>query len=169
LINSIYHTELETYMPIVVGYVGYFILGDLLKDLPPTKTIYYFSIFLFVISTLITIIGTASADTFIHTYYDNFSVTTVMQAIAMFIILKYLTVNYIINSKKLSKIIILLSAYSFGIYLIHPIFLRLIKKLNFIDASLIVKIPFYAFLTYILSYIGVYFIRKIPYLKHITP
>ena len=169
LINSIYHTELETYMPIVVGYIGYFILGDLLKDLQLTRTIYYSSILIFIISTLMTIIGTASGDTFTHMYYDNFSVTTVMQSIAMFIILKYLTVNYIINSEKLSKIVILLSTYSLGIYLIHPILLRLIKKLNFIDISLIVEIPVYAFLTYILSYMGVYFIKKILYLKHIAP
>jgi len=169
LINSIYHTEIETYMPIVVGYVGYFILGDLLKDLQVTKTIYYSSILIFIIATLITIIGTASGDTFTHIYYDNFSVTTIMQSISMFIILKYLTINHIENSEKLSKTVILLSTFSLGIYLIHPIFLRLIKKLNFIDIPVILEIPFYAFLTYILSYIGVYFIRKIPYLKHIAP
>ena len=76
-----------------------------------------------------------------------------------------------INNKekfKESKIITSMSELSFGIYLIHPVFLDVIKENTVIVKQLsYVFIPVYTIIIFFASYISSFIIKKIPLLNRI--
>jgi Acyltransferase family. len=73
------------------------------------------------------------------------------------------TINF---SEKLTKIIILISKYSFGIYLVHVFVLHLVKHFIPVNSFCpILSIPIITILVTIISFMCVSIIDKIPIVK----
>ena len=162
-------------MPMISGYIGYFVLGYQLAKIQISKRVFYISLFFILISTFCTIFGTyilsENADKYIKFFYGNFSVSTLIQAISYFIVLKYIGENKLNLSMKSSQIVTTLSITSLGIYLIHPIYIYIMNKLgiNVLIWNPIVMVPFQAILVFLLSFLTIFIIQKIPIIKHISP
>ena len=174
-INYFSGLSINNYTPMMVGYTGYLVLGYYLAKIRITKRVFYISLFSIFISTLSTIFGTyylsEKVGKFIDFFYGYFSVSTLIQAISYFIILKYIGENMFNNTIRRSRIINIISITSLGIYLIHPIYIRILRKVGItvFNGNPIIMIPTIAILAFLLSFLTIFIIQKIPIVKQMTP
>lgn len=149
-------------------YLGYFISGSILynrfnglKNSNKIKKINLYCILTFICSTLITILGTYFISIIKGNVYDSLiwyrSIFIVLSACSVFLLV-------VINEDKFkNKFILKLSSLSFGVYLIHMIFLTLIKRnINIIEYNPLLFIPIFTLLVYLLSLVSSFIIKKIP-------
>lgn len=122
----------------MTGDVGFLVLGYLLSQLEVNKKTFIIALAFIVFSTMITFFGTyylsMEAHKFQDLFYSRFSLSTIIQAISFFIVLKYIGEKLSSSNGITSSIITQLGLASFGIYLIH----------SFIEWVLIVKMDLYA-------------------------
>jgi len=170
------YSKIPNYMPMMAGYVGYFVLGYLLSKLQVSKKHVYLSVALASLSTMITINGTDylthQQNKFDDWFYGYMSVSTFTQAVSYFILLKYLGESSCWKNRKLQTTTIILSSASLGIYLIHPIMLEILMRVG-LDVlngdSTLIMVPLVATLAFFMSFLTVYLMQKIPILKKIVP
>jgi surface polysaccharide O-acyltransferase-like enzyme len=162
-------------IPVVTGYIGYFMLGYLLADVQPERRGRYLSVLGCIIAIAITYFGTlllsaraGPIDAFLYSY---FSLATVLASICGFLLLKDLGTN----PGRLAKIFRMVSATSFGIFLIHIFVVELLRKgvLGFRLYSWIgpavYMIPLTGLVVFVLSFVIVFLAQKIPFLKMLVP
>lgn len=149
-------------------YLGYFISGYILynrfkglKDTVKIKKINFWCIFSYICSTIISILGMHFISLIKGIVYDSViwyrSIFIVIAAFSLFIMI-------IVNEDKIkNKFILNLSSLSFGVYLIHYLFLFNIKQyVNIIEYNPLIYIPYLSFLIYLLSVFSSFIIKKIP-------
>ena len=165
----------KSHLPMMVGYMGYLVLGYLLAQIKLNKKIFFTALFFVFLASFATIYGTyilsIEAGKFKGYFHGNFGLFTFTLAVAYFIVLKYIGEKILVNHHKISQTITLISASSLGIYLIHPIFLRVFNKLGFnvFAGPAYLMIPAVALVTFACSFIVIYLIQKIPVVKQIAP
>jgi surface polysaccharide O-acyltransferase-like enzyme len=160
----------------VFGYLGYVVIGYILGNYVFGKNKIFLLFLLFIMfigSTFLIVILTyiySKENNILETFfYDNFSLLVLIQAISIFLIIKDKTVN-IINNKNIYNFITLISPLVFGIYLIHPIFLRALKRIDILHFDCaIIDIIVLSSLTFLLSALIVIVMKKIPYLNKMVP
>ncbi len=167
-----YHITVSYPVPLINSayYLGYFICGHILYkrfekiNFNRIKNIICFSIFL--ISTSITIFFTYFKSVKTNQLFDSMfwykSVFTIISAICIFIL-------FLVNKNIIkNKIILNFSKHTFGIYLIHIVFLNIIKKhYNIIEYNPIITIPILTLIIYLLSLFSCMVLSKIPYVNKI--
>lgn len=163
-----------THLPLVIQYVGFFILGYGLQNISfKVKP----SLIVFVISTLATIVGTFWLSTIQHQFSDilyNFiSLPVILASVASFILLKQVALQLgkqVTNQQK--NWIFELGKASFGIYLVHVIVLEILEslfqQLHIVLNSwyLFVTLPVLTVLTFLLSFALIWLIQHLPGLKY---
>ncbi len=162
-------------IPVVTGYVGYFMMGYLLADLDLGRRGRILSGLGCIIAVAVTYFGTnllsANAAPIDAYFYSYFSPPTVLASICGFLLLKDL-------GQKLGRagqIVRVVSATSFGIYLIHIFVVELLRKgdlgfrLYSWMAPSVYMIPLTALAVFVLSFMIIFVIRKIPILKMLVP
>ena len=106
----------------------------------------------------------------VETYMDRMSLNVFMAATALFVLVKY-AITRLAPGERFRKVKVL-SDNSFGIYLLHIFFV--IQYRNHgggqtIAADPLLQIPLTALCVFMLSFVCIWFIRKIPYIgKKIT-
>jgi surface polysaccharide O-acyltransferase-like enzyme len=168
--------EIPNYMPMMTGYIGYFVLGYLLCKIKITKRLFSLSIILFFVSTTITFLDTfyltQKAGVFTSYFYEYLTLSTLIQATSFFIILKFIGEKYLNTQSRINSIIVNISFASFGIYLIHPIVLWILGMGN-IDAlnghNTLYMVPVTALMAFFISFGIIYLMQKISFFKHIIP
>jgi surface polysaccharide O-acyltransferase-like enzyme len=162
-------------IPVVTGYVGYFMLGYLLAELQLDCRGRILSTAGVILAVAITFIGTnvlsAQAGSLDAYFYSYFSPPTVLATIGGFFLLKDL-------GQRLGKAggsVRTISATSFGIYLIHIFVVELLRKgilglrlYGWLGPSAYM-ISLTALATFFLSFLFVFVLRKIPVLKMLVP
>jgi surface polysaccharide O-acyltransferase-like enzyme len=167
--------ETALVIPVVAGYVGYFMMGYLLADVELSRQGMILSILGCIIAVAVTYFGTnilsvnaAPIDTYFSSY---FSPPTVLASICGFLLLKNL-------GQKLGgagRTVRLVSATSFGIYLIHIFVVELLRQgelgfhLYSWMAPSVYMIPLTALAVFVLSFMIIFVMRKIPALKLLVP
>jgi surface polysaccharide O-acyltransferase-like enzyme len=160
-------------IPIVSGYVGYFVLGYALKRLDFSgKTVWFRG--LMVLSILITFLGTHylswRSDQFNEYLYDYLALNVVLMSLSGFVV--------VLNwawAKRPHALVQVLSSLSFGIYLIHVFVLEVFRrgdlgfKLHGSLASPLYMIPVTSLAVFIVSAFAIFMIRKIPLTRFIVP
>lgn len=178
IINKFTSIHIPNYLPMMSGHIGFLLLGYMLYHLEINKKIFITSFILIIVTTIITTVGTyylsIDANKFQSFFYKNLSLTTIIQSISYFIVLKYIAMKTYTTNTTINTIITQLSLTSFGIYLIHPIILKILQQkyihLNDLTINNVVfLIPLTTIIVFMLSYIIIYFMRKIPLLKNLTP
>lgn len=149
---------------LVLGYMGYFVLGYYLNNKNISKKmqyiIYLLGTFGFVSTIFLTNIASNIEGKGIVTFYDNMSINVALEALGVFVFAKY---NFKTNSslKYISKL-------SFGVYLSHILFLNVLKlnwgvtTLSFEPA---ISIPLITTLVFLISLLLSGLINNIPILK----
>lgn len=166
MINNLLNIKIGFTLPISTIYPLYYILGYYIgtskKEI--NNSLIYMSI---IIPTIIIICSTIIAinynNTIIMTLSDYYSICIVILSIGLFLLGKK---NSKWTDKSYNKVVKVLSRTSFGIYIIHMVFINIIYKvlklnpftniLNFIIISLLVTG---------LSFISSYIMTKIPILN----
>ncbi len=146
-------------------YLGYFIGGHILyerfKKTKGDKKKNLLCILCYILPTLVTILVTCFFSVQTDSVYDPMmwyrSVFTAIASFAVFVLV-------IINGENIkSRFIFNVSKHSFGIYLIHMIFLNLLtENCNIIEFNPILAIPVITLGVYLISLICCFIISKIP-------
>ena len=162
-------------IPIVTGYVGYFVLGYLLADIKLGSRRRIFYALGCIIAIAITYAGTnilTRASGQIDDYfYSYFSPATVLASICGYLLLKEVGENL----GQAAKIVREVSATSFGIFLIHIFVAEWLRngdlgfRLYSWMAASIYMIPLTGLAVFFLSSLIVFTMRKIPVLKMVVP
>lgn len=152
-------------------YLGYFVSGHILyerfKDVKADRKKSAVCILGYVLPTVVAIVVTYVVSVKNNRLFDAMtwyrSIFIVLAAFSIFIFI-------LIHGDKFKNANILrLSKYSFGIYLIHFIFIIIMKeKVNVIGYNPIVFIPLMTLVIYVLSLASCWILNKIPIVKKIV-
>jgi surface polysaccharide O-acyltransferase-like enzyme len=151
----------------IITYLPYFLLGHLINQTKVNPPAWLLS-GVFVISVVCTILGihyTAVHGYNEYYFFENLSLTVVPMSIAIIFLLKRLTRPII--SLSACKY---LAALSFGVYLIHPFFIAILRygaNISVYSLHPLISIPVIAIVVFILSGASSMVIGKIPKLKRI--
>lgn len=146
------------------GYTGYFLLGHFLnKTHIPPKTecmIYVAGIIGFVSTVLMSLYASQFKGSVSEDFYSNYTVNILCEALAVFVFFKS-------RLNRPSRIIRLLSQYSFGVYLVHIFVLDMIALLglNSMTFSPVLSIPVICVIVFIVSFAISAILNHIPVLN----
>lgn len=160
----------------IMGFVGYYACGYYLRSVNLSVKRFHSVIVAFLLTVAVTAIGTAilvryfGIETFGLYLYDYFSPFCILMAISMFLIIKES------SPKESGPITQELSSSTFGVYLMHPLFIDVLSKLlpSLLPESfrgLLLhpfKIAMLSTAVIISSFATTFLLRKIPYLRKIV-
>lgn len=158
------------------GFVGYYVLGYYLKDLNIEKKnrilIYIAAIASGILTMFGTYILTQNKGTFVDIFNTYYSPNVMMMSVGMFIFVKNINWNNLLqNNYQLKKIILYVSSLSFGIYLIHPMLIELIKPFRFYSEAFppLLGIPIVSIIIMLASGIIIGVMKKNSILNRMVP
>lgn len=146
---------------LVMGYVGYYILGYYLstKECSKRNRIVLYS--LGVISYVMTILLTKHFNKN-ESFYGYFSVMTFIEAVAIFVLVKQICSKININ-EKVSNVITKITKLTLGVYIVHPIFITIFERINIMPSNwnTYISLPVISVVVYSLSLFVTYIFFKI--------
>ncbi len=152
-------------------YSGYLVLGyQLMKVRTLSNQTRTFAAIFFIITILVAAISTWFLSKQAHkldtSMYGSLTINTMLQSVALFILLKDITVN----NKVVGWLVTNLSNYSYGIYLVHVLIINLLfdHKIFWTMAHPLLSIPAIVSLVLTISFGIIFVLRKIPFLKLIS-
>lgn len=164
-------------LQLVLGYVGYFVLGYLLSqyEFNFKKRLYFY--ILGFIGIFITLFGTyclilQNGGILDEYFYEYLSLNVIMVSSAIFIFFRSIDWKTIFEKNiRLSSIISNISSASLGIYLIHPIILEILAYLGITGSFIhpLIGIPFTGFLIFLISYLIILVLKRMPLIKIFVP
>lgn len=125
-----------TYLPVnattrFVPYVSFFLMGYLLRSIPLPSlarlllVVGFLAATLFIVTKTHDLVATLGrGDYRAFTYYDHFSIPVVVQAVCVFVGIQQVPP---VRSPTMQRTIAVLSSAAFGIYLVHYLFLDVIR------------------------------------------
>lgn len=152
---------------IVFGFAAYFILGFYLNETNITQKhrmiIYILGVIGFVLTILLNLAAAKNAGKSLESFFSATSINVLLMSIAVFVWFKY-------NAKgndKLNKIIIKLSKYSFGAFLVHIFILKVLHSFGIQSTSFhpVLSVPSITIFTTLVSYLISSVLNKIPVIK----
>ena len=157
----------------LAGYSGYLLLGWILAKQPLCKKKAVIACFLAFICIAITAVGTYVLTTrnggmYSGFFYGPLAPNVIVLAGSVFLVIRYVVENYgIAKDKRVLSVVQSISASSFGIYMIHLVFIHLLNHGHlgfYLRVDLwhpLFSIPVVAMATFCLSYGTIHFLRKI--------
>jgi surface polysaccharide O-acyltransferase-like enzyme len=162
-------------IPVVAGYVGYFMMGYLLAEVKLGKRGLFLATLGCIIAIGVIYLGTnwlsPSAAPIDIYFYSYFSPPTVLASICGYLLMKHLGQNL----GRVGSFTRILAGPAFGIYLVHIFIVELLRKgdlgfrLYSWQGPSIYMIPLIALAVYFLSFALVFGIQKIPVVKMLVP
>ncbi|MBE6794213.1 MAG: hypothetical protein E7532_04620 [Ruminococcaceae bacterium] len=154
-----------------LGYSGYFVFGYFLNKTEFSKSMRRIIYIMGIAAALATIcfsyLISKSKGTPTDTFYSNTSLNILISSVAFFVFAKYNLNCNNIKEKSHSKLVFL-SKCTFGVYLIHPIFIELINKhlhINAVTVNPLLAVPLFTLTVAVLSYISSIILNKIPLIR----
>lgn len=154
-----------------VLFTGYLFLGSYIyTQVKVSNSIRIISFIIFICTVAISAFSvyftSIAANRTNQNIYNYMSLNTIIQSIALFILIK----NWEIKNKIVEFINKEISNYSYGIYLVHILILGIMynHKIFWSMAHPIISIPIVFTLALVTSYFTIYLLRKIPYGKYIS-
>jgi surface polysaccharide O-acyltransferase-like enzyme len=162
--------------PLATGFVCFFILGYLLGELTLSRRIIIVSAFVWFLSTLATIAGTylmtRQSGQFDGFFYDFTTFNVILASASAFLLLKWISTVNIFASPQLHDFIRWLASGAFGIYLIHVLIIEVLQNVLHLDSLIgdaLWSIPLVSGTVFVLSFLIVRLLQKIPVLRQIVP
>ena len=152
---------------LVVGFVAYFILGFYLNKTEISKKhrtiIYILGVAGLVLTILLNMLASKNAGKSLEVFYSASSVNVLLMSVAVFVWFKYNADG----SEKLNKIIVTLSKYSFGAFLVHIFILQCLHAIGIQSTSFhpVLSVPTITIFTTVVSYLISMVLNKIPVIK----
>lgn len=152
---------------LTLGYSSYFVLGYYLSQkefsLKTRRIIYIVSILAFIF----TILGSAIISQYKNKpfgIYGNLYPNILLEAVGVFLLIKNIKWNM---KPKTKKIIILLSKYSFGTYLVHELIIMILRQIGITTLSFnaMLSVPIMSIVVFAISLVISIGVNHIPILK----
>ncbi len=146
------------------GFIGYLVLGYYLsiKEIKQQKRI---SIIFILLGSIATIIGNYYFDNMVME--DYLTPNIILLATGIFLLCRNFSFH---KDSFIKKIIVRISVYSYGIYLIHIVFISILSRIgiNSLFISPYIGVFIVSFITLVSSMIFLELFNKIPYTKYIS-
>ena len=153
---------------LVLGYTIYFVLGYYLESINLSKRQRGIIYLLGVIGFTSTIVLSAITSIKWHTpneyYYGYFTINVLLESIAVYVWFK----NNVKRYRYFENIIVLLSKYSYGAYLIHILILDQLEEifgLNTLTFNPVFSVPIIGVIVFVVSFVGSAIFNNLPILK----
>ncbi len=175
------YTLVERYLGVTIaiplsffeGYVGYFVLGYLLGTMKIDRRMLMVGGSLWLAANLFTILITyfltIEKGKFNGMYYTYLQPNIIFASAGAYLLLMWAGEQKIFQTSWLQKSLLVVSQASFGIYLIHPLILRIFRSLTdqfkALTAHPVWGTPLVTLALFTLSFIAVYILQKIPILR----
>lgn len=171
---------------LIIGYFGYFIWGYILSKIVISHRALHIILIAYVSAFMVIALGTyylmkRFGENILGLYlYDYFSPPCLIMSFCIFLMIKgrYGSQDSENQSKKIYKWVSqVFSPATFGIFLVHPIFLDILEKFFPVAVTKSsygiyitqwIRIPFLTVTIIFLSLITTVFIRKIPYIRRVV-
>lgn len=157
----------------ISGYSGYLVLGYCLGKLTMTKSRAQVSAVIFFAAFTVTALGTywltVNSDGKLRDYfYSYLSPNVIFMSAAFFALARLvLSENVALSRPSVNRLLKSLSSASFGIYLVHAMYLYVLVDALPVHPAF--GVPATALLAFVLSYLTIIVIKRIPVLRHISP
>lgn len=161
-------------MNMVSGNMGYVLLGYLLGTANISRRVYLCMWPAYIISVAITALGTfaiSSSEGLNQTFFGNVP-NVLLMTVSMFILLRHIGEHSKwLQSASVKPVLLSLSTCTFGIYLIHALFLYVFHKgllgftLDAVQGPALVFIPLTALAVYLVSWLSICVMARVPYLR----
>jgi surface polysaccharide O-acyltransferase-like enzyme len=165
--------------PLAAGFVCFFFLGYLLGEIKLSRVKVILSVVIWLISTLITILGTylfaRNSGQFDGFFYDFVSLNVILASGTAFLLLRWLSERKPFTSPNIHRVTRALALGSFGIYLVHILVIEILSgwipflHINSFMGNAVWSIPFVSALVFTISFLIVRMLQKIPVLRYIVP
>lgn len=157
----------NSHMDLVFGFTSYFILGFYLNKTEINKKkrllLYILGVIGLVLTVTLNLLASKTAGKSTETFYSVNSINVLLMSIAIFVWFKY----NVKGNDKFNKIIIKLSKYSFGAFLVHIFILQVLLAFGIQTTSFhpILSVPTITIFTTVVSYLISLILNKIPVIK----
>ncbi len=182
LIQKYYHIDINSYLPMMTGFVGYLLLGYILSKIELTKNLLMLGALFFVLGNSWTIASVIyyslpemiAKGIYASYGYDRFSIPMIMSTISSFILLRYFA-ERIMNNPFVYITIQHISSVALGMCMVYTYWFVILGtekigiELTAFSGNPLWSVPLTAIVTIVASYVTVYVIKKIPYLRKVTP
>lgn len=152
----------------VMGYVGYYVAGYYLRSYTINRLVEAISYVLGVLGAIVTVWGTATlsrqAGGLVDLLYGYFSPNVVFSSVAVVVLFRY--VLGVSEERSRRQRLMGVAKISFGIYLIHDLFIMLLRHFGVTTLSFapVASVPVLAAVVFLCSFVVAWLLSKIPFL-----
>ncbi len=179
ILQQFLHIYINIAALMATSFLPYFFLGYLLGEITLSRRVMIASIFLFVIGSLVTILGaylmTRSSGQYNGFFYDFLSFNVIFASAGAFVLLRWAGETAGPSSPRIHALTRSVATTTFGIYLVHILVIEVIGygipfiHLNSFMGSAWWSIPLVCLVVFCISYLLVRGMQKIPLIQHIVP
>ncbi len=165
--------------PLATGFVCFFVFGYLLGEITLSRIRIVLSAIVWLTCTLITIIGTylftRASGQFDGFFYDFVSLNVILASGAAFLLLRWISEKKPFTFPNVHTLTRILATSAFGIYLIHVLVIEILRDgipflhIDSFIGNAIWSVPLVNTIVFLLSFLIVRIMQKIPMLKTIVP
>ncbi len=151
-----------------VYYSFYFVLGHYLHNTKISKEYKHILFLIAAVALVVSVVATVNISRarggYILHFYRFLSVTVAIESAAVFVLFDNVRLKL---KDKTKKIITTLSACSFGVYLVHMLFVEGLDFLGYktTDFNSFISVPAYSVAIFLAALLVSYILNKIPYLN----
>ncbi len=151
----------------ILGFVSYFILGFYLNKTEISKKhrtiIYILGVIGLILTIWLNLLASENAGKSLEVFYSATSINVLLMSMAIFVWFKY----NVKGNDKFNKVIIKLSKYSFGAFLVNIFILQVLHAFGIQTTSFhpVLSVPAITIFTAIASYLISFVLNKIPVIK----
>ena len=152
----------------VAGYTGYFALGYYLKKVRISANgrlvIYILGMIGFILTVIPTAYISGNLGKPVNSYYAFISVNVFFMSMAVYVLFKYLRINY---SEKILALKKKIADNCFGIFLVHLFIIEILELIGFDSLTFApaVSIPLISLATFVVGYYIVEGLRRIKFIE----
>jgi len=161
------------------GYIGYFALGYLLgkREYRAVHAIVALFVMLacwIMIAYMTRVLTISNKNVFVGGFYSYLSPMVIIASAAWFVLIKFLACLPALGTKEnLNRLVVSISACSFGVYLIHVIFIDLFTGFlgRWIPSAAsvsVINIPLLSVIVFVISYVAILLLGKISFLRRVV-
>ncbi len=163
------------------GRLGYFVAGYLLGHIAISRRLLGTMVIAAIVGAFVTIVGTyylsaANGGELSQQMWYEPMPNIIAMSVSAFLIIRYLAERCTrLQSGTLMRVVKKMSATSFGIYLVHVMFIYAFAAgtfgfhLNSMSGNPALFVPIVATLTYLASFVVIYLMQKLPVIRHAVP
>lgn len=168
IVNAFYGNISNMNMSLVCSYVFYFILGYKLSrykfNTKQKIVVCILGVLGFAFTIIVDLVMALKTQTAVQTYYSNSCINVLFEAVAVFVLFKYVPFR---QNNWYKKVVVNFSKWSFGAYLIHALVLETLIHygINTLKWNSVIATPIVVLMVFIISFFVSAVLNNIPVIR----